>query len=72
MAEGQEVVDFNQIARNQEYGLSTLHTRDQRLSLSKMPTLQYFLTKATESWMKFGPDMNGNPNYGWEAVEFFS
>jgi hypothetical protein len=30
------------------------------------------LKKATDSQRKFGPDGNGNPNYGQEAVNFFS
>jgi hypothetical protein len=32
----------------------------------------YFLKKATDSRRKFGPDGNGNPNYGREVVGFFS
>jgi hypothetical protein len=30
------------------------------------------LTKATDSWRKFGSDRNGIPNYNWKAVKFFS
>jgi hypothetical protein len=37
-----------------------------------MPTRQYNLTKAMDSRRKFGPDKIGNPNYGQEAVNFFS
>ena len=50
----------------------TLEAKVQRPSPSKMPTWQHFLTKATDSRRKFGSDKNGNPNYGQEAVEFFS
>jgi hypothetical protein len=31
----------------------------------------YFLKKAMDSRRKFGSDMNGNPNYGREAVGYF-
>jgi hypothetical protein len=44
MAEGQKIVDStNHIARNQEFGLSTLHTKAkvQRLSQFKMLTFFY-------------------------------
>jgi hypothetical protein len=41
----------------------------QRPSQFKMIT---FLKKATDSRRKFGSDRNGNPNYGREAVSFFS
>jgi hypothetical protein len=50
----------------------TLEVEVQRPALSKMPTWQYFFTKATDSQRKFGLDRNGNPNYGREAVNFFS
>jgi hypothetical protein len=50
----------------------TLEAKVQRLSLSKMPTWQYFFTKVTESQRKFGSDMNGYPHYGWEAIDLFS
>ena len=66
-------ISTTQIAKNQEFNILTLHIRGQspRLLLFKMPTWQYFLTKATDSQMKFGSDGNGNPNYGREAVNFF-
>jgi hypothetical protein len=31
-----------------------------------------FLIEAMDSWRKFGSDGNGNPNYGQEAIDFFS
>jgi hypothetical protein len=63
-------ISTNQIARNLEFGLSTLRTmaKFQRLSQFKMIN---FLKKATDSQRKFGSDGNGNPNYGQEAVGFF-
>jgi hypothetical protein len=62
----------NQIAitENSASRLFTLEAKVQRPLLSKMPSWQSFLTKATDSQMKFGLDMNGNPNYGQEAVSF--
>ena len=36
-----------------------------------MPTWQYFLTKAMDFRRKFEYAMNGNPNYGQEAVDYF-
>ena len=48
-----------------------LEAKVQRLSLSKMPTWQKNLTKPMDSRRKFGSDKNGNPNYNWEAVNFF-
>ena len=55
------LISTKHIARNQEFGLLTLHTRAQspRLSLSEMPIWQYCLTKAMNSQRKFGPDKNG-------------
>jgi hypothetical protein len=61
-----------QETKNPASQLFTLEAIVHMLSLSKMPTWQYFLTKATGSWRKFGSDKNGNPNYGWEVVDFFS
>jgi len=43
------LISTNLIARNQDFSLTTLHTRGQRLLLYKMLTWQYFFTKATES-----------------------
>ena len=64
----------NEIAKNQEFNLSIFHSevkKSKRLLLSKMSTWQYFLTKATNSWTKFGSERNGNPNYGWHAINSF-
>ena len=49
----------------------TLEVKVQRPLLSKMPTWQYFLTKATNFRRKFGSDRIGNPNYDQEAVNLF-
>jgi hypothetical protein len=60
----------NQIARNQEFSLSTLHTvvKVQRPLQFNMIT---FWKKAKDSRRKFGLDGNGNPNYGREDIGFF-
>jgi hypothetical protein len=67
-------ISTNQIARNQEFSLST-HTRGQSpkgvaLQIAYMSIL--FDQGETNSQRKFGSHMNGNPNYGREAIDFFS
>jgi hypothetical protein len=58
MAEGREAVDLiGESAKVQR----PLHFKS-----------DYFMKKAMDSRRKFGLDGNGNPNYGREAVGFFS
>jgi hypothetical protein len=69
MAKGREAVDFHQSnCKNPRVRpLNPSH-----YSQSPKVINDYFLKKATDSRRKFGSDGNGNPNYGWEAVGFFS
>jgi len=63
-------ISTNHVARTQEF---TLHIRGQSPKAC-CPIWHYFftwvLTKATDSWMKFGLDTNKNPNYVQEAINF--
>jgi hypothetical protein len=66
------LISTNLTARNQEFILSTLFTlvaKVQRPLFSKMPTWQFFLTKAMDSLINFGSERNGNLDYGQEAVD---
>jgi hypothetical protein len=56
-------ISTSHIARNQEFGLSTLHTRGQSPKAVGIENA-CFLMKATKSGRKFGSDGNGNPTYG--------
>jgi hypothetical protein len=77
MAEGREVVDFtNQIIRNQEFGLSTLHTRGgqsfKAIALQNAYiAIPFFFIKTIDSRKKFGSIRNEKPNYGLEVVNFY-
>jgi hypothetical protein len=68
------LISTNQIARNLEFGLSTLHTKGQSPKAVAILSayMAILLTKAADSQRKFGFDVNGNPNFGREAVKFFS
>jgi hypothetical protein len=65
------LITINQIARNQKFGLSTLHTmvKVQRLSQFKMIT---FWRRRQTLEGSLGRTGMKNPNYGREAVGFFS
>ena len=59
------------MARNQEFGLSPLHTKAQSPKVVANCHV-YFLKKAKDSRRRFGSDGNGNPKHGREAVNVFS
>jgi len=61
MAEGQEAIDFHQLyyKKPRIWPLDPSHCMQKVQRLSKMPTWQYFLMKATDSRRNFGSDMNG-------------
>jgi hypothetical protein len=72
MAKGREAVDFHQ-SNCKKPRVRPLDPSHYRQSLKAVTFYNdYFLKKATDSRRKFGLDMNGNPNYGREAVGFFS
>jgi hypothetical protein len=64
------LISTNQIARNQ---VQPLDPSQYGQSPKVVAILNdYFLKKAINSRRKFGPDRNGNPNYGQEVIGFFS
>jgi hypothetical protein len=68
---GRQIAPFKlQESKNSASWHFTLEVKVQRLTLFKMPTWQYFLTKATNSRRKFGSDMNENANYGERLLIF--
>jgi hypothetical protein len=72
MAEGREAVDFHQ--SNYKKPRVRLLDPYTMAKVQRPPHFKMiiFLKKAMDSRKKFGLDGNGNPNYGREAVGFFS
>jgi hypothetical protein len=73
MVEGWEAVDFHQ-SNCKKPRVRSLDPSHYGQSPKVVITISnyYFLKKATDSRRKFGLDGNGNPNYGRQAVNFFS
>jgi hypothetical protein len=72
MAEGLHAVDFHQ-SNCKKPRVRPLDPSRYDQSPKTIAILNYyFLKKAADPRRKFGSDGNGNPNYGREAVGFFS
>ena len=67
MAKGREAVDFQQFDCKKPRGQSPKGCLSPKYLHGNT-----FFTKATNSRREFGLDMNGNPIYGWEAIDSFS
>ena len=72
MAEGWEAIHFHQSNCKKPWvqPLDPSHSSQSPKAVAIWN--DYILKKATDSQRKFGSDKNGNPNYGWEVVDFFS
>jgi hypothetical protein len=72
MAEGREAVDFHQ-SNCKKPRVRPIDPSQSGQSPKAVGILNYYFWKEpTDSQRKFGLDGNGNPNYGREAVGFFS